>query len=74
MEDGRPRFGLSPDDHEKIRQGYGCPNCLEDFTEHSGGIVVYAQCPVCKHRIDVNADFVETPRYWMPDPNDPDRN
>ena len=33
MEDGRPKFVLWPHDYEKIRQGYGCPNCLEDFTE-----------------------------------------
>ena len=72
MEDGRPRFGLSEMDYEKIRAGYGCPNCLEDFTEGSG-VAVYAKCPVCGHRIDANADFVETPAYWMPDPNDPDR-
>lgn len=75
-QDGTPLFGLTPSDHEKIRQGYGCPNCLEDFTEHANSVVtaVYAKCPVCKHRIDANVDFVESPRYWMPDPNDPDRN
>lgn len=71
--DGRPRFGLSPADHEKIRQGYGCPNCLEDFTEWgaNGVVVAFGKCPVCKHTMNPETDFEETPGYWLPDPTDP---
>lgn len=70
--DGRPLFGLTPEDHEKIRQGYGCPNCLEDFTEYGAGGVVaaFSACPICKHRINPDQDFVSAPGYWLPDPND----
>lgn len=47
--------GLSNDDFEKVRQGYACSNCLEDF----GGLYL-ERCPVCK-RGNV---FVEAPPEW----------
>ena len=40
----RPLFALTPDDYEKVRQGYGCPECLEDFYG-----VYMLRCPVCGH-------------------------
>ena len=64
--DGRtPVFALSPGDHEKIRQGYGCPNCLEDFTEYGAGAlhVAFQECPVCGHVLDANNDFVIAPAH-----------
>jgi len=64
---GRVLFGLSDSDFNKVTQGYGCPTCLEDF-----GGVYHAKCYVCGHQRDVSADVVETPRYWLPDPSDPD--
>lgn len=69
---GLTLFGLRPADHEKIRQGYGCPNCLEDFTEWGahGMVAAFAKCPVCGHRIDANHDFTVPPQYWLPDPTD----
>lgn len=65
---GRVLFGLTGADFRKVTQGYGCPTCLEDF-----GGVYHAVCYVCGHQRDIAADVVETPRYWLPDPTDPER-
>lgn len=61
-------FGLSPTSFFKVTNGYGCPECLEDFNG-----VYKAVCPVCGHKRDVASDIVQTPRHWLPDPTDPDR-
>lgn len=37
-----PEFVLGPDDYEKVRQGYACSNCLEDY--HG---VWRPKCPAC---------------------------
>ena len=39
---GEAEFLLSNDDYEKVRQGYGCSNCLEDYN----GLYL-ARCPRC---------------------------
>lgn len=57
-------FALKPSDYEKVRTGYGCPRCLEDFTE-SSIVTAYEKCPVCGHRIDVDRDFVALPVEWQ---------
>lgn len=74
LPDGRPKFTLAPADHEKVRQGYGCPNCLEDFTEFgaNGVTVVFGKCPVCKHVIDPHRDFLPAEAPYRPfSPDDP---
>lgn len=53
-ETGELQFALSHDDFEKVRQGYGCSHCLQDY-----GGVFQTKCPLCK------ADtFVEAPQWW----------
>lgn len=59
---GKWLFALAPDDFEKVRQGYACPNCLEDF-----GGMIRMKCPVCPHVRDVDTDFVATPQYMLPE-------
>lgn len=45
---------LSKEDFEKVRQGYGCPKCLEDY----GGLCLET-CPVCGHTRNLMADFTD---------------
>ena len=61
---GKWLFALAPDDFEKVRQGYACPNCLEDFNG-----VIRVKCPVCPHVRD-EGDFVDTPQYMLPETTD----
>jgi hypothetical protein len=65
---GRTLFGLNNADFRKVAQGYGCPTCLEDFNG-----VYHVTCPVCGHTRNVAQDVLPTPRWWMPDPSDPER-
>lgn len=58
---GRILWGLSPSDYHKVRLGYACPKCLEDFN----GIYM-AVCPVCKHVRDMMHDFQQTPEHFIP--------
>lgn len=53
---------LNRRDFDKVREGYGCPNCLEDFNG-----VLLLECPVCKHMRDADADFVPLPDYMVPE-------
>jgi hypothetical protein len=62
-ETGRWLYALKPDDFEKVRQGYACPNCLEDF----GGVIL-VKCPVCPH-VRSEQDFVDLPNYMIPEPD-----
>lgn len=39
---GEMEFVLLPEDFEKVRQGYGCSACLEDYRG-----VWMPQCPTC---------------------------
>ena len=55
----RPLFALTPEDYEKVRQGYGCPECLEDFYG-----VYMLQCPVCKH-IRRDGEVQAAPIEWQ---------
>lgn len=61
---GRTLFMVSARDYEKIRQGYGCPNCLEDY---NGMYLI--QCPVCQHMTDFGGgDFIPvTPEHMIPE-------
>lgn len=60
----RPLFLLSRDDYEKVRQGYGCPHCLEDYNG-----VYLVKCPVCNHMTDFGGgDFIPvTPQHMIPE-------
>ena len=53
-------FSLTNEDFDKIRQGYGCPRCLEDYQG------IWRQvCPVCKHKAEI-ADFIDQAKMpWM---------
>jgi RNA polymerase subunit RPABC4/transcription elongation factor Spt4 len=53
-------FGLSPDDVERVRQGYACSRCLEEFDTHT------KVCPVCREPTEILSDFVivPTPEEW----------
>ena len=63
---GRALFALNRDDYEKIRQGYGCPNCLEDYQG-----MYLPTCPLCKHSTDFSDhDFLPVIPTWMA-PSDP---
>lgn len=57
----RWRWGLGPEDFEKVRQGYGCPECLEDFNG-----VLLLQCPACGHARNQALDFLPTPDHFLP--------
>jgi hypothetical protein len=61
---GRALFALNKDDFEKVRDGYGCANCLEDYFG-----VYLLTCPVCKHERDLWNDFVALPDYMVPEPD-----
>ena len=54
----RPLFALSKEDFEKVRQGYGCPECLEDYNG-----VYLPQCPLCKH-VRRDGEVVQAPEDW----------
>lgn len=71
LPNGEVLFGLTPEDHEKIRNGYGCPKCLEDFTEYgaNGIVVAFGACPLCKHTLS-DRDLMDVPQHWLPDPTD----
>ena len=58
---GRILWGLAPADFHKVRLGYACPQCLEDFNG-----VWMATCPVCGHSRDMLGDFQETPEHFIP--------
>ena len=47
---------LSPEDYEKVRQGYGCSVCLADYNG-----IWQATCPTCGNR---------TPQFFDLHPND----
>ena len=62
---GRALHAVSRDNWNKILDGYGCANCLEDY--HG---VWYARCPVCNHLADRDAgsDFVPViPQFMVPE-------
>lgn len=61
---GRWLFALREDDYRKIREGYGCPNCIEDFQG-----VILLECPACGHMRDADNDFVALPDYMVPEPD-----
>jgi hypothetical protein len=64
---GQYMWGLGPDDYERIRQGYGCPRCLEAFEFYT------ARCPVCRAEIALEREiFSEPPPYWKPSPEEQD--
>lgn len=56
----RVLWGLAPQDFHKITQGYGCPECLEDFNG-----VYMPVCPLCGHTRDVAQDVKPTPEHFQ---------
>ena len=56
-------FGLGPDDFEKVRQGYACAHCLEEFLV-GGTLVQLAKCPTCKAPVNSDA-LVPAPQDWL---------
>lgn len=58
---GRIMGGFGREDFEKIRQGYACPQCWEDFNG-----VYLTTCPVCGHQRNVWEDFLPTPDHFQP--------
>lgn len=58
---GAINWGLTVQDFEKVRQGYGCPKCLEDFNG-----VWLMTCPVCGHQRNEPTDFIPTPDHMRP--------
>lgn len=62
QEDGQPIAALSPEQFEKVRQGYGCPRCWQEFT------VILTKCPVCQLDLTHNLDpqVVDYPEEWVP--------
>jgi len=58
---GRWNWGLDKEGFEKVRQGYGCPECLEDF--HG---VALLRCPACGHVRNQALDFLPTPDHFKP--------
>jgi len=61
---GSTLWALGQRDYDKIKDGYGCPNCLEDFNG-----VLLLECPVCKHMRDTHNDFLALPDYMVPEPD-----
>ena len=61
---GRPLFLVSDRDYEKIRAGYGCPHCLEDYNG-----MYLARCPLCGHQTDFGGgDFIPVvPDHLVPE-------
>lgn len=54
-------WGLGPEDFHKVRLGYACPECLEDFNG-----VYTPVCPVCSHTRDIQRDLQATPDHFLP--------
>ena len=53
---------LRQKDFEKVRQGYGCPKCLEEYN----GLCLDT-CPVCGHTRDMMRDFTDiVPDHMLP--------
>jgi rRNA maturation endonuclease Nob1 len=53
-------FGVSAADVEKVRQGYACSRCLEEFESRPD------KCPVCGEPTTITSDLVilPTPEGW----------
>ncbi len=56
-------FGLGPGDYEKVRQGYACGHCLEEFLV-GGTLVQLPKCPTCGRLADTSS-VVPTPTEWV---------
>lgn len=65
QQDGRPLAALSPEQFEKVRQGYACPRCWQEFQ------MVFVKCPVCQLDLSPNLDpqVAEFPDEWKPGPD-----
>lgn len=58
---GKTLWGLAPQDFYKVVNGYGCPECLEDYNG-----VFLPVCPLCNHASDLMRDVQETPDHFKP--------
>lgn len=51
--------GLAPEDFERVRLGYACPECLTKFR------VYLVRCPACGHQRDLGKDLQDhVPQEW----------
>ena len=64
-DDGQPIGMFSEEDFEKIRAGYGCPQCWQEFT------IIMVKCPVCGKDLSSNLDpsIRPVPDGWAPGPD-----
>lgn len=61
MEDpktGRMLNGLGPADYQRVLDGYGCADCLAQWSMYM------AACPVCGWQRDIAQDVETAPEYW----------
>lgn len=63
MEDGRFVAELYPEDFQRVRDGYGCPNahCLAYFNRR------FESCPLCGQQLADPSEIVDySPDHWQP--------
>lgn len=59
--DGRRVALLREKDGQRIKEGYGCGECLAYFDRQ------FPECPSCGHELDASRDVVDfNPDYWQP--------
>jgi hypothetical protein len=58
LPNGQRLNGLGPDDYQKVKEGYACPECLAEF------VTYLVTCPVCRYKRDPDRDILEAPRIW----------
>lgn len=56
---GRVLHGLSPQDFQKVRDGYACPDCLAEYGTYT------PKCVLCGWERDIAADIARAPAYWQ---------
>ena len=60
--DGEPLGVFTPEQMDKMKSGYACPRCWQQFT------VILTKCPVCQLDLTPNLDAQvrEYPEDWAP--------
>jgi predicted amidophosphoribosyltransferase len=61
-ETGEPIGVFAPDQWERIKAGYACPRCWQEFS------MIFTKCPVCQLDLTQNLDpqIREYPAEWTP--------
>ena len=60
-------WGLEPESYEKVRLGYACGNCLEEFMA-GGSPIALAECSLCKQPTaiaGIDRVITDTPEEWV---------